>query len=162
VSKPSVGFGEQSAGVVAFALVQEETAQARSTPSAAPRTSCLASATNTRETFMAPDMTSPAVVGAQLPDAVGSPKGLQSEAFDLRARECDPRNGVEPALRQVLPRSLDLGKGYVRSSEEVGERVETLTQGMPSAQPVVQWGEDNAVRRIHGIQARDPGDIQKP
>ncbi len=59
----------------------------------------------------------------------------------------DPRDRVDPRLRQILPGAFDLGNGYAGLPKEIGERVKALARAclFRSGRPVV--------RRRSGIRA---------
>lgn len=93
----------------------------------------------------------------------GSQRWLESERVDLRSRQRDPRDRVDPALRQILPGSLDLRNRYARSPEEVSEPVEALAENMPVVKPAAQGCEHDTVLGIDGIDGTgDPRDVEKP
>lgn len=90
-------------------------------------------------------------------------EALEPERVDLRPGQRDPGHRVDPTPCQILPGSFNLWKGHARLSEEVGEPVEALAQGMPVAQPAAQRGEHDSVLGVDGIDwARASGNVQKP
>ena len=88
---------------------------------------------------------------------------LEPERVDLGRRQRDLRDRVEPTLRQILPRPRNLWKRDVGLAEEIGERVQALTLGMPGAKPPAQRGEDDPVLGVDRVDwTRASGDVQKP
>ena len=85
---------------------------------------------------------------------------LEPKRVDLCWRQRDPRDRVDPTLRQILPGPFDLRNGYARQSQEIGERVEALALSMPVTKPAAQGGEDDPVLGIDGVdRARASGDM---
>jgi hypothetical protein len=85
---------------------------------------------------------------------------LEPERVDLGRRQSDPRNRVDPTLRQVLPRPFNLRKRHVGLSKEVCERVQALALGMPGTKPPAQRGEDDPVLGVDGVDwTRASGDM---
>jgi hypothetical protein len=88
----------------------------------------------------------------------GNPKGSEPERFDLRWRQRNPGDGVDPALRESLPRPFDLRNRDTGLPQEVSERVEPLALGLATQTRAVQWREGDPV---HGVDRIDvPTDPQ--
>jgi hypothetical protein len=88
---------------------------------------------------------------------------LEPERVDLGRRQRDPRDRVDPTLRQTLPRPFNLRKRNVGLSKEVCEPVQALALGMSGTKPPAQRGEDDPVLGVDGVDwTRASGDMQKP
>ena len=91
------------------------------------------------------------------------PKGLQPERLELGGRQRDPRDGVNPAPRESLPRPFDLRNRDTGLPQEISERVEPLAPGLAASKRAVQWCEGDPVHRVDRIDIpTDPRDMQEP
>jgi len=87
----------------------------------------------------------------------------EPERFELRLRQRDPRDGVDAALRKILPGPFNLWSRHPGLPEKIGEPVQALALGMASAKLASQRREDDPILGIDGIDmAMHSGDVKKP